>query len=146
MVYFQLTSIEDGITTYLQSTLSLFLCKGKYHCTGDLQFDWVGWSCFVTLNYQQIYLIGQIPTSQTGGQPYSDTSLIFTSYLSPYFWGGKYFLFISYFRAGRQVAYWDQYYKTEYTITQIMTRFWFIITGNNWVQTSTYLHLLYRYH
>ena len=28
----------------------------------------------VILNEQQIYLFGQIQTSQTGGQPYSDTS------------------------------------------------------------------------
>ena len=23
------------------------LCKGKYHCTADLLFDWFGFSCFV---------------------------------------------------------------------------------------------------
>ena len=32
----------------------------------------------------------------------------------------------------------DQYYKTEYAITQITARFWFIIIGVKWVQTSTY--------
>ena len=25
------------------------LCKGKYHCTADLLFDWFGFSCFVEL-------------------------------------------------------------------------------------------------
>ena len=35
----------------------------------------------------------------------------------------------------------DQYYKTEYAITQITARFWFIIIGDKWVQISTYLHL-----
>ena len=41
---------------------------------GDLLFDWFGFSCFVDLNYQQIYVFGQIQTSQIGGQPYSDSS------------------------------------------------------------------------
>ena len=32
----------------------------------------------------------------------------------------------------------DQYYKTEYAITQITARFWFIIKGAKWVQPSAY--------
>ena len=36
---------------------------------------------------------------------------------------------------------WDQYYKTEYAVTQITARFWFIIVGAKWVQTSTFFHL-----
>ena len=40
----------------------------------DLLFDWLGFSCFVYVYSQHIYSFGQIQTSQTGGQPYSDTS------------------------------------------------------------------------
>ena len=31
-------------------------------------------AALLMFNQQQIYLLGQIQTSQTGGQPYSDTS------------------------------------------------------------------------
>ena len=48
--------------------------KNKYHCNTDLLFILFGFSCLVMLNKQQYYLFGQIQTSQTGGQPYSDTS------------------------------------------------------------------------
>ena len=50
------------MTTTLQYPENTHLLhKGKYHCTADLLFD-----------HQQIYLFGQIQTSQSG-QPYSDT-------------------------------------------------------------------------
>ena len=42
--------------------------KWKYHCIADILFG------LFILNYQQIYLFGQIQTSQTGGQLYNDTS------------------------------------------------------------------------
>ena len=43
--------------------------------------------------------------------------------------------------------FWDPYYKTiKYVVTQIMARFCFIIIGAKRDQTSTHLHLLYRYH
>ena len=45
------------------------LCKGKYHCTTDLLFDWFGFSWTTGLH------VCQIQTSQTGGQPYSETFL-----------------------------------------------------------------------
>ena len=36
---------------YLNNTAenTHLLCKGKYHCTADLLFDWFGFSCFVEL-------------------------------------------------------------------------------------------------
>ena len=46
------------------------LRKGKYHCTADLLDSAV----LLNWNYKQICLFGQILTSQTGGQPYSDIS------------------------------------------------------------------------
>jgi hypothetical protein len=47
---------------------------GKYHCTVDLLFDWFGISCVATDNFC-LYLQNRlIPTGQTGGQRYSDTS------------------------------------------------------------------------
>ena len=42
------------------------------HFTTDLLFILIGLTFM--LNEQQFYLLGQIQTSQTGGQPYSDTS------------------------------------------------------------------------
>ena len=50
------------------------LCKGKYHCTADLLFLLFGFSCLATTQIEHIYLFGQIQTSQTGIQTYSDTS------------------------------------------------------------------------
>ena len=47
--------------------------KRKYHCATDLLFILFGLNCFAYLLYeQQFYLFGQIQTSQTGGQLYSD--------------------------------------------------------------------------
>jgi hypothetical protein len=47
---------------------------GKYHCTIDLLFDWLGISCMTTDNFC-VYLQNRlIQTNQTGGQWYSDTS------------------------------------------------------------------------
>ena len=47
--------------------------SGKYHCTVR-PFILFGFSCSMMLNEHQFYLFGQIQTSQTGGQLYSDTS------------------------------------------------------------------------
>ena len=44
--------------------------SGKYHCTVR-PFILFGFSCSMMLNE---HLFGQIQTSQTGGQPYNDTS------------------------------------------------------------------------
>ena len=44
------------------------------HCTTDLLFIFLDSAALLVLNEQQFYLYGQIQTSQTGGQPYSDTS------------------------------------------------------------------------
>ncbi len=49
--------------------------KGKYHCTFDLLFDWFGNSYMTTDNFCFYSKNRLIPTSQTGGQWYSDTSL-----------------------------------------------------------------------
>ena len=46
--------------------------RGKYHCTSDLQFVWFGRSSFSPSKYQQILMLCQIQSSQTGDQTYSD--------------------------------------------------------------------------
>ena len=50
------------------------LCKGKYHCTADLLIICLLSVALLMLNYQHVDSFVQIQTSQTGGQPYSDTS------------------------------------------------------------------------
>ncbi len=58
---------------------------GKYHCTVDLLFDWFGISCMTTDNFCFYLQSILIQTSQTEGQPYSDTSpfsIPCTEYLS----------------------------------------------------------------
>jgi hypothetical protein len=47
--------------------------RGKYHCTIDLLFDWLGISCMTTDNFCFYLQNRLIQTSQTGGQWYSDT-------------------------------------------------------------------------
>jgi hypothetical protein len=47
--------------------------RGKYHCTIDLLFDWVGISCMTTDNFCFYLQNRLIQTSQTGNQQYSDT-------------------------------------------------------------------------
>ena len=51
------------------------LCKGKYHCMADFLFHLLGFSCFAYAKLYTDYKFGQIQTSQTGSQQYSDTSL-----------------------------------------------------------------------
>ena len=51
------TTLQEGITVQLTSCL---FCLDS--------------AALLILNEQQIYLYGQIQTSQTGGHPYSDTS------------------------------------------------------------------------
>ncbi len=46
----------------------------KYHCTVDLQFDWLGLVCFANKNKNCQLSYSCIQTSQTGGQRYNDTS------------------------------------------------------------------------
>ena len=46
----------------------------------------------------------------------------------------------------RKLTIWDQYYKTNFAMTQLMATCWCIIWTANWVQNSAYLHLLYRSH
>ncbi len=48
--------------------------RGKYHCTIDLPFDWFGIRCMTTDNFYFYLQNRLIQTSQTGGQPYGDTS------------------------------------------------------------------------
>jgi len=47
---------------------------GKYHCTIDLLFDWLGIGCMTTENFCFYLQNRLIQTSNTGGQWYSDTS------------------------------------------------------------------------
>jgi hypothetical protein len=47
---------------------------GKYHCTIDLLFDWLGISCVTTDNFCFYLQNILIQTSQTGGQLHTDTS------------------------------------------------------------------------
>ena len=46
-----------------------------YHCMAHILFILFGFCCLFVLKEQQVYLFVQVQTSQTGGQPYSDTSL-----------------------------------------------------------------------
>ena len=39
-----------------------------------------------------------------------------------------------------------QNYKTDFAVTQLMARFWYIVWRAKWVQNSTYLDLVYRQH
>ncbi len=48
--------------------------KGGSNTTVDLLFDWFGISCMTTDNFCFYLQNRLIQTSQTGGQPYSDTS------------------------------------------------------------------------
>ena len=50
------------------------LHKGKYLCTADILFDWLGFSCFGIPNLIEICKFGWIQTSQIGGHPYGYTS------------------------------------------------------------------------
>ena len=54
---------------YVQRQNTHLLCNGKYHC-----FIGLDSAALLLLNWEHIYLFGQIQVSQTGGQPYSDTS------------------------------------------------------------------------
>ena len=46
----------------------------KDHCTADLLFILFGFSCNAYIQLAPALLFGRIHTSQTGGQPHSDTS------------------------------------------------------------------------
>ncbi len=46
---------------------------GKYHCTVDLLFDWLGIRCMTIDNFCFYLQNRLIRTGQTGGQLYSDT-------------------------------------------------------------------------
>ncbi len=59
--------------------------RGKYHCTVDLLFDWLGLVCFANKNKNCQLSSSWFQTSQTGGQRYSDTS----PFSIPYFYGYK---------------------------------------------------------
>jgi hypothetical protein len=45
---------------------------GKYHCTVNLLFDWLGISCMTADNFCSYLQNRLIQTSQTGSQQYSD--------------------------------------------------------------------------
>ena len=51
-----------------------YLLKVSQYDWPPVYFVWMGCFCLPMLNEQQFYLFGQIQTSQTGGQPYSNTS------------------------------------------------------------------------
>ena len=48
--------------------------KGKSHCTAKLLLILFGFSCFAYIELAIALLVCSIQTSQTGGQPYSDSS------------------------------------------------------------------------
>ena len=48
--------------------------KGKYYCKSGLSLFCLDSAALCMLNECQCNLPGQIQTSQTGGQPYSDTT------------------------------------------------------------------------
>ena len=48
--------------------------KLKYYCMADLQFDWLRFICFRCVELDRLFKFGRIPISQTGAQPYSDSS------------------------------------------------------------------------
>ena len=52
------------------------LLNRNYHCTADLLFILFVFRCIAYGELIQFKLFGQIQTSQTGGEPYSDTSPI----------------------------------------------------------------------
>ena len=61
-------------TLMYKRTNTLLLHKRKYHCTADLLFDWLGFSCFAYVEQDRVLQFGRIQTSQARGQLYSDTS------------------------------------------------------------------------
>jgi hypothetical protein len=56
---------------------------GKYHCTVDLLFDWLGLVCFANKNKNCQLSYRWFQTSQTGGQWCSDTSAFSIPCLNP---------------------------------------------------------------
>jgi hypothetical protein len=61
-----------GVTAHVNAPLEQGV--GKYHCTADLLFDWVGIGCMTPNNFCFYMQNRPIQTSQIGGQWYSDTS------------------------------------------------------------------------
>ena len=56
---------------------SLFISRclwGRITVWSDLLFDWFGFSSSSKHKKQHLFLVGQIQSSQTGYQPYSDPS------------------------------------------------------------------------
>ena len=49
------------------------LRKGKYHCTTDLLFDWLGFSCFAYVELDRDLQVWLNP-NQSNSEPFSDTS------------------------------------------------------------------------
>ncbi len=66
------------IVASLMIIMRIIICwehhRGKYRWTVDLLFDWFEISCMTTDNFCFYLQNRQIQTSQTGGQPYNDTS------------------------------------------------------------------------
>ena len=63
---------------YLHSSIKSSMAgfeSGISGVSSDLSVNGAATNFITTLKYQQIYLIGLIQTSKTGGQPYSHTSL-----------------------------------------------------------------------
>ncbi len=74
--YFVYSRHKNDIFRLLKLDICLYreYLNGKYHCTVDLLFDWFGISCMTTDIFCIYFQNRLIQTSQTGGQPYSDTS------------------------------------------------------------------------
>jgi hypothetical protein len=57
--------------------------RGKYHCTIDLLFGWLGLVCFANKNKTCQLSYSWFQTSQTGGQWYSDMSPLLHLIVAP---------------------------------------------------------------
>ena len=70
----QTGGLPHGDTSPYKVFREYSLCKRKYFCMADLLFYLLGFSSFAYIESTIDLLFGQISTSQSGGQLYSDTS------------------------------------------------------------------------
>jgi len=68
--------MENNIDPIIKQIIFLreYYLKGKYHCMADLLFILFAFSYFAYIEWTTDLLVWSNP-NQTGGQPYSDTSL-----------------------------------------------------------------------
>ena len=66
--------VQISSCDHTSATVKKFKSRNWFHCTDDLMLFCLDSAGLLMMNEQRFYLFGQIKTSQTGGQPYSDTS------------------------------------------------------------------------